>query len=613
MTHETFNNRAQGRKKSKFPQKTTIPSNSTFDFVSEGTNFKIPESDLIAALGATGTIVQAGNVTDIPVLDKQGSVNNIRNLEPTGGVSIEVGPNNNIQISSALENGTSGGAEVLVDPSLVPVVARTLVGLGDISVAQIGDQIRIQGTSEPVTTNVVIVNSTDDMPDPVMVNGVMSIIPEEKEYHISQDITSIYPLTTPRASFRATFKATNRFKWTYTGTDACWRDDDGDGDIELFGLTQWEAPNGNMFDITAQAGFWSIQATFLPKFTNCKSLGMVSGGVSGNGTFNTFFGTYSDFHDGLILENLVFNEHSTMLVLPFNSAKLNYDGQSANFTIGETVTGGTSGATGVVEIDTDNGADGTLVISSVSGVFQNNEALTGSSTGVAVVDGVLQNTVAFTTQGTATTGTVTARNLTIINGTNNTVFDVKAEIEATVDNINYVGNMTEGGINGLGLAVGSLDPDTPKVESIANTFIKDTNPDALSSFIGNVTETVIATTSVPVKINATWVPVNSSLFTMDATGRSTYTGLKEISLPIDGSVTAKMASGGTNDVAFLVAINGSVITASAVPSQLNSSTAENTGLIWQHAFVTGDFVEFFVRNDSGTTNIVVSSAIKREN
>ena len=67
--------------------------------------------------------------------------------------------------------------------------------------------------------------------------------------------------------------------------------------------------------------------------------------------------------------------------------KLKYDGQTANFTVGETVTGGTSGATGIVVRDHDAGTSGNLILKSVSGVFVDNETLTGSSTGAAVANG----------------------------------------------------------------------------------------------------------------------------------------------------------------------------------------------------------------------------------
>ncbi len=71
------------------------------------------------------------------------------------------------------------------------------------------------------------------------------------------------------------------------------------------------------------------------------------------------------------------------------SGSLPYDGQSGNFTPGLVVTGGTSMATGLIAGDTDAGATGTLVLTGVVGTFVDNEAITDSSTGAAVVNGSL--------------------------------------------------------------------------------------------------------------------------------------------------------------------------------------------------------------------------------
>lgn len=68
---------------------------------------------------------------------------------------------------------------------------------------------------------------------------------------------------------------------------------------------------------------------------------------------------------------------------------LAYDGQTGNFTAGLKVTGGTSGATGYIVSDTDGGTTGTLVLKDVRGTFADNEALTDTSTGAAVVNGTL--------------------------------------------------------------------------------------------------------------------------------------------------------------------------------------------------------------------------------
>jgi hypothetical protein len=67
---------------------------------------------------------------------------------------------------------------------------------------------------------------------------------------------------------------------------------------------------------------------------------------------------------------------------------LAYDAESAPFTVGQTLTGGTSGATATIERVTDNGTTGTLWLSAVtSGPFQDNETITDSATGSATANG----------------------------------------------------------------------------------------------------------------------------------------------------------------------------------------------------------------------------------
>ncbi len=82
------------------------------------------------------------------------------------------------------------------------------------------------------------------------------------------------------------------------------------------------------------------------------------------------------------------------------TAFLAYDARSAAFTVGLTVTGGTSLATGVIAADA-AGSAGTLTLTSVTGVFQDNEALTDSSTGAATVNGVAYKTLPYDNTGVA--------------------------------------------------------------------------------------------------------------------------------------------------------------------------------------------------------------------
>ena len=60
---------------------------------------------------------------------------------------------------------------------------------------------------------------------------------------------------------------------------------------------------------------------------------------------------------------------------------LAYDGQTVNFTVGHVITGGTSGATGILVEQTDLGNNGTIIMKDIVGAFVNNDALTDEGTG----------------------------------------------------------------------------------------------------------------------------------------------------------------------------------------------------------------------------------------
>jgi hypothetical protein len=66
------------------------------------------------------------------------------------------------------------------------------------------------------------------------------------------------------------------------------------------------------------------------------------------------------------------------------AGELPYDGQTGDFTIGDKVTGATSGATGTIVADDDQGAAGTLTLTDVTGEFVENEAIADEHTGAAV-------------------------------------------------------------------------------------------------------------------------------------------------------------------------------------------------------------------------------------
>jgi len=83
---------------------------------------------------------------------------------------------------------------------------------------------------------------------------------------------------------------------------------------------------------------------------------------------------------------------------------LGYDGQTGAFTLGDTVTGLTTGHTGIVVSDSDNGDYGTLGLLSASGVFQNNEELQVGGVTKAIANGTAQSCQCYIAE-TASTGT----------------------------------------------------------------------------------------------------------------------------------------------------------------------------------------------------------------
>lgn len=99
--------------------------------------------------------------------------------------------------------------------------------------------------------------------------------------------------------------------------------------------------------------------------------------------------------------------HSTKLVYT-----LAYDNGTAVFTVGKTVTGTTSHATAVI-VSIGSIASGSLTVHTVTGTFQNDEAISDNGTipGAAVVNGVIAQTLDEYGQPTTTSTdtTVTCR------------------------------------------------------------------------------------------------------------------------------------------------------------------------------------------------------------
>lgn len=158
--------RSNGTKKSAFPAQITLPSDAYFDYVSGGANYRMTSENLISALGATGTLVSDGGVSDFDVLDSVGSTKNIRKLKAGTGISIGVDANNALELS---QNFTFNavGAELVDDPLGEALAFRSVIGLKGITVTDEDGKININNDA-PFFSNSVVVSSLADFPDPVL-------------------------------------------------------------------------------------------------------------------------------------------------------------------------------------------------------------------------------------------------------------------------------------------------------------------------------------------------------------------------------------------------------------------------------------------------------------
>lgn len=86
---------------------------------------------------------------------------------------------------------------------------------------------------------------------------------------------------------------------------------------------------------------------------------------------------------------------------------LAYDNQASNFTLGDMITGATSGTRARITADADAGATGTLTLRDIAGEFIDDETISGDSGGSALANGVLSH------QNAAMLGTINAPSVAV--------------------------------------------------------------------------------------------------------------------------------------------------------------------------------------------------------
>lgn len=213
----------------------------------------------------------------------------------------------------------------ITDPAIHEPKDVTTASSGQVYVADGGGS----GSWTSIGDDAIIIESQADLEanaTEVVIGGVTTLRLNEGEYVINTGFSLSKSLSFPGTGKRVTIKARNRVTVAYTGANALWHDTDAEGEIEVQGLTEFTAASGSFFNVVAVTGSWSWQAIGGTRLTNCNTLGTVSGGASTNGAWNIFFGTISDFDQGLTATNMSFFEVNTVFVFGNNAVG------SVNFT-----------------------------------------------------------------------------------------------------------------------------------------------------------------------------------------------------------------------------------------------------------------------------------------
>ncbi len=176
------------------------------------------------------------------------------------------------------------------------------------------------------------------------------------------------------------------------------------------------------------------------------------------------------------------------------------------------------------------------------------------------------------------------------------------------------GSIVLGRFNGAGGTIlNNITEEDARWSFALNDDLADSRTDGLLSMQANATNTAIVTQSVGVLVAGTWVVEDTSRMTGTTAGRLTYDGLRDAKLPITSAVTIEPVSGGAQLMGCAVAVNGSMVANSLRTGTASPGSPASITVPWQDTLSSTDFVELFVTNEAGTTDVLVSSAVHRMN
>ena len=153
--------RATGRRKSDFVAQDTVPANSFMDYFVDNTNYRISYTNLVSGLGVTGTIVTTGSGTATPVLEKDGTINKIRNIENGSGIAASISGTDGVEIKHNFTVDATGSPLMLNTTATSPTFVSLLAGSG-ITLSAVGNVIAISANDDLAYAESFLQTNTTD-------------------------------------------------------------------------------------------------------------------------------------------------------------------------------------------------------------------------------------------------------------------------------------------------------------------------------------------------------------------------------------------------------------------------------------------------------------------
>lgn len=282
MSDSGFDNRARDRKISQFPAQQTVPADSVFTFVSGGVNYKVTFPNLLAALGATGVIQQEGDPLGAPVLDDQGGVFGIRNIESGPGILATISPQNGVYVEHNFEADVTG-VPVLLNPTAASPKIRSIVAGSGIAVSPVNGSIQISTSGVPVSNRTVVINALSDFP--ASVGGVITL-EANTQYYVFNSINTGTTRFVMAPGVVIEGADSSVISMTYTGAGNMFTAVDSS---VRFGRITLDAASGTVLDFTSTTQTHGCQFNDMT-IGSCANIASVNGA-----SYIYFFDTYCTF------------------------------------------------------------------------------------------------------------------------------------------------------------------------------------------------------------------------------------------------------------------------------------------------------------------------------